>query len=109
MMIPYEIVLLGWHGIIYIAMSGFFWILTENLCNKYHFIKYMFGHVWWHMGVSYGGYMVSLIPCYIYMQELHRWNNLKNYNRHNKIIKIKYNSFYIPYLIFYNSFYSSNV
>jgi len=91
--IPYEIVLLGWRGITYIALSGIFWLLTENLCNKFYYIKFMFGHVWWHIFVSYGGYIISLVPCYLYMQELQ--------NRNNKHIKIEYDRYNLPYLVFY--------
>jgi len=99
--IPYEIVLLGWKGIMYISLSGIFWIITENLCNKFIIIKYLFGHMWWHFFVSYGGYMISLIPRYLYMQELQ--------NRNNVMIKIDYDILNIPYLNFYNSYYSSMV
>jgi hypothetical protein len=88
--IPLKIVYLGWKGIMYIMISGLFWIITENLCTEYNFIKYLFGHVWWHIFVSYGGYLISLIPCYIYLLE----RQLKNM----VIIEINYDSFNIPYL-----------
>lgn len=89
--LPYKLVKMGWNGIVYIATSGIFWILTENLCNDYFFIKYLLGHVWWHLFVSYGGYLISLIPCYLYLQNL----NIRN-------IVILYDIFGIPYL--YNNY-----
>ena len=90
--IPYNIVVLGNKGIIYIIVSGLFWIITEKLCNKLFFIKYLFGHVLWHLFVSYGGYLVSLIFCYMYMQETQ--------NKNMQGIIINYDYFKIPYLIF---------
>lgn len=67
--IPNNIVNYGWTGIKYIVLSGICWIVTENLCHKIWFIKYLFGHVWWHVFVSYGGYLVSLIPNYLTLKE----------------------------------------
>jgi hypothetical protein len=90
--IPYKLVQLGWRGIIYIAVSGVFWIVTENLCTRYYFIKYLFGHVWWHFCVSYGGYLISLIPCYTYLQSHQDEIMLP--------IILVYDNFNIPYLIF---------
>jgi len=99
--IPNSIISLGWSGVKYILVSGAFWILTENLCHSFTIIKYMFGHVWWHFFVSYGGYLISLIPNYMYMQQL----QLKN----NRVIKITHDQFGIPYLIFDTKFYDRTV
>jgi len=93
--IPYNLVLYGNRGIMYILLSGIFWIITENLCNKIFFIKYLFGHVLWHFFVSYGGYIVSLIPLYICMQK----TQIKNMQK----IIINYDYFNIPYLDFDNN------
>ena len=90
--IPYELILLGQKGIIYIILSGLFWIITENLCDYSNIIKYMYGHVWWHFFVSYGGYLISLIPHYIYMNA--------HINTRLYPIIIVYNRFSIPYLIY---------
>ena len=89
--IPYQLVILSNRGILYVTISGIFWIITELLCNKFTFIKYLFGHVWWHIFVSYGGYLISLIPLYVYMKQ----------NNYKIKINIVYDNFNIPYLIFY--------
>ena len=93
--VPYFLILLGWKGIKYITISGIFWIATENLCYEYNFIKYLYGHVWWHLFVSYGGYLISLIPCYLYMIEIQSRNMLP--------IILTYDTFNIPYLVFDSS------
>jgi hypothetical protein len=92
--IPYRLILLGWRGIKFISLSGVFWIITENLCHKYWFIPYLFGHVWWHIFVSYGGYLISLIPQYMFLHQQQQLNMLN--------IKIRYDIFMIPYLKFDN-------
>lgn len=92
--IPYKLISYGWRGIKYIALSGIFWILTENLCNQYSVIKYLFGHVWWHIFVSYGGYLISLIPQYMYMMDIQQ--------RNRQSILLAHDRFRIPYLIFEN-------
>ena len=63
--LPYRIVSYAERGILYIAASGFFWIITENLCFHVPWLKYLYGHVWWHIFVSYGGYLISLTPVYL--------------------------------------------
>jgi len=85
-----EILNIGWKGIKYISLSGIFWILTENLCDKYIFIRYFFGHVWWHIFVSLGGYYLSLVPHYILLKHKMEY------------IIIKKDRFYLPYLYGYN-------
>ena len=86
------IIKFGWKGIKYIGLSGIFWITTENLCYNIWFIKYLFGHVWWHIFVSYGGYLLSLVPNYLTLM----------YKYTNKEIEIKSNIFNLPYLGIYN-------
>ena len=86
--IPYQLVILSNRGILYVTISGIFWIITELLCNKFTFIKYLFGHVWWHIFVSYGGYLISLIPLYLCMKQ----------NNYKIKINIVYDNFNIPYL-----------
>jgi hypothetical protein len=41
--------------------------------------------VWWHIFVSYGGYLVSIVPRYILLQKTDE-------------IEIKYDVFGLPYL-----------
>jgi len=101
--IPYKLVILGWKGCGYIIISGLFWIITETLCHQYFIIKFMLGHVWWHLFVSYGGYLISLLPTYLFLQ---------NYQIKNMLpIMIEYDKFNIPYLTFYktNNLHSTRV
>jgi len=90
--IPYELIVLGQKGIVYITLSGLFWIITEHMCHYSDYIKYLFGHVWWHLFVSYGGYLISLIPNYIDLNKHQRLSENK--------IKLVYDNFNIPYLIY---------
>ena len=93
--IPRKILNLSWKGIKYIAFSAIFWVLTESLCYKFFIIKFLFGHVWWHIFVSLGGYYISIIPNYLHIQ-----NNIKNKNKLNNTINIiiKKDKFGIEYL-----------
>jgi hypothetical protein len=84
-----EILDIGWKGVKCIVYSGIFWLTTEGLCTHIFFIKYLFGHVWWHIFVSYGGYLVSVIPNYLFL--IH---NKREYDE----IQIKYDIFRLPYL-----------
>lgn len=91
--IPYHLVDIGWQGVQYIGLSGFLWIITETFCSKIYILKYLFGHVWWHIFVSYGGYLISLIPVYLHLKD-----NLI----HNKVnIDIFYSPLGIPYIDYY--------
>jgi len=82
-----QVMVLGWKGVRCIFASAIFWIVTEGLCGHLSFIKYLFGHVWWHICVSYGGYLVSIVPRYILLQKIDE-------------IEIKYDAFGLPYLDF---------
>jgi hypothetical protein len=86
--IPREIVSFAWTGIKCILLSGIFWIVTEKFCSQLFIFKYLFGHVWWHIFVSYGGYLLTLIPTYI---------SVNNIIKNNKQIIIKY-KYRIPYI-----------
>jgi len=81
-----KILEVGWKGVRCIFVSAIFWITTEGLCGYLPFIKYLFGHVWWHVFVSYGGYCVSIVPHYIILQ-------LKN-----EKIELYSDMFGLPYL-----------
>jgi hypothetical protein len=112
-----QIVKFGWDGIKYIALSGTFWIVTENLCSYIWFIKYLFGHVMWHVFVSYGGYLLSMVPKYLTLYDKsdinesdksNESNNLDDYSYECSIelgktiiphtIHIKYDCFCLPYI-----------
>jgi hypothetical protein len=84
-----EVLKIGWRGVKCIVYSGIFWLTTEGLCSHIFFIKYLFGHVWWHIFVSYGGYLVSIIPNYLFL--------IHNKNEYDEI-QIKYDIFRLPYL-----------
>lgn len=84
-----EVLRIGWRGVKCIGYSGIFWLTTEGLCTHIFFIKYIFGHVWWHIFVSYGGYLVSIIPNYLFI--------IHNKNEYDQI-EIKYDMFKLPYL-----------
>ena len=89
--LPEQLVKLSNRGIKCIIFSGIFWIITEKLCSTFFFVKYLYGHVWWHLGVSYGGYLLSLIPLYIFLQQ-------------HLNVRLLYDNFGIPYLSYYRSF-----
>jgi hypothetical protein len=76
----------GFKGIILISVAGISWIITENLCNKYLIMKYLYGHAIWHVSVSLGGYYISLIPIY-----------LSKKNDFDTSIKLRY-KYNIPYI-----------
>ena len=84
--IPRIIFYYGFKGIILITVAGVSWIITENLCNKYPIMKYLYGHAIWHVAVSLGGYYISLIPIY-----------LSKKNDYDTSLKLKY-KYYIPYI-----------
>lgn len=90
--IPYYIICYGWTGVRYIALSGIFWIVTETLCSQLRIFKYLFGHVWWHVFVSLGGYLISLIPVY-----LHLYQN----NPYKQNIVILKDRGFLPYVEYY--------
>lgn len=54
-----EIVYNGHFGMFCVAFSGISWIITETLCDSVTVIKYIPGHAFWHIFISYGGYHVS--------------------------------------------------
>jgi len=39
-------------------ISATIWIISENLCIHYHWIKYLHAHVMWHIGISYGMFLL---------------------------------------------------
>lgn len=67
--IPIQILKLAWKGFGLILVGGIFWITTELLCKRYNFIKYLFGHMFWHICISYGGYLITLLPQYMFLSD----------------------------------------
>jgi hypothetical protein len=51
----------GFIGVSMIALAGISWIIIENLCDVYSLMKYTHGHAVWHIFVSLGGYLASLL------------------------------------------------
>ena len=51
----------GFIGVSMIAIAGISWIIIENLCDVYSIMKYTHGHAIWHIFVSLGGYLSSLL------------------------------------------------
>ena len=45
----------GYYGIGFMAIAGFFWIITEKYC---HNLKYFPGHALWHIAISIGGHYI---------------------------------------------------
>ena len=45
-------------GVTISLMSAVIWIVSENLCVYYHWIKYLYTHVIWHIGISYGMFLL---------------------------------------------------
>jgi hypothetical protein len=80
--VPTAILTLAQRGLKYLVLSGLFWVVTENLCGL-PYVKYLFGHVWWHIFVSYGGYLISLTPLYL----------------QNRRLTLRYDVFGLPYLM----------
>jgi len=64
--IPKEIVNYSCKGILLIIIAGAFWIMTEKFCNTHWIIKYLFGHTIWHFCIAYGGYLLTLVPIYLF-------------------------------------------
>lgn len=85
---------IGWKGVKCIVFSGVFWLTTEGLCSHLFFIKYLFGHVWWHIFVSYGGYLVSIVPSYLFLDRV----KIKG-----ETLVVKYDIFRMPYLEYTDS------
>ncbi len=89
--IPKHVVNYGWKGVKYILVSSLFWIITEMFCGYLNIFKYVFGHVWWHIFVSLGGYFISLIPVYLMLRQ----------NNYEKIIVLKLDNGFLPYVDYY--------
>jgi hypothetical protein len=58
----------AWIGAVLLLSSGSIWILSERFCSI-PWVKYLFGHAIWHVGVSLGGYLLLLQPQYTYLKQ----------------------------------------
>ncbi len=76
----------GFIGVAMIITAGISWILIEKFCHSYSIMKYLQGHALWHIFVSSGGYLSSLILTSL---SLKRKNILPVHNLH--IFSISYN------------------
>ena len=74
----------AWIGIFMIAIAGICWIIIEKLCHTFNIMKYLHGHAFWHIFVSLGGYLTSLL---IVNLSLDRKKILPKYNFHNLVFK----------------------
>ena len=55
-------------------LSGILWGITENLCPFYPILKYTYSHSIWHIGMSYGMFMIMQ---YVIYYTLHYKTNKK--------------------------------
>ena len=58
----------AWYGGLFLTIGGLIWILSERYCSI-PWVKYLFGHTIWHVGVSLGGYLLLLQPQYNYLKK----------------------------------------
>jgi hypothetical protein len=59
--LSYHILNNAYIGVLYVIMAAICWIIIEVNCNLYYFVKYLPGHAFWHIFISYGCYHVSLL------------------------------------------------
>lgn len=55
-------------GIIVSFICAAIWLISEPICTQSkdgEWLKYVFGHSWWHIGMSYGLSLVILYMCYM--------------------------------------------
>jgi hypothetical protein len=45
-------------GVFCCIFSAIIWIITETLCYKFEILRYLQGHAIWHIGMSYGMYLI---------------------------------------------------
>jgi hypothetical protein len=75
-----QYILGGFVGVGMILIAGISWIIIEKLCNRYTIMKYLQGHAVWHIFVSSGGYLASLLltSLSIYRKKMLPWYNLND-------------------------------
>lgn len=67
-------------GVFMILIAGISWIIIEKLCDRYSIMKYLQGHALWHIFVSSGGYLASLLltSLSIYRNKMLPWYNMND-------------------------------
>jgi len=73
-------------GLLFMLFAGIFWIFVEKFCDTFSIMKYIQGHAIWHIGVSLGGYLISLLLVGISLDRKHQ---LPLYNVSDKSINQK--------------------
>lgn len=73
-------------GISMIFIAGVSWIIIEKLCHTVPFMRFLHGHALWHIFVSLGGYLASLLLTAL---SLHRKRALPIYNLNRFSITFK--------------------
>lgn len=56
----------GVTGVLSLVVSGLCWVLTEPYCEQHTWVRYVFGHAIWHLGVSYGAFLLATVLVYMY-------------------------------------------
>lgn len=78
------------NGLISCFISFLIWVTTEILCDYIFFIKYIPGHGFWHIGFSYGMFLL--------LQFLLHFSNIIVFKRYD-VIEFKYGIPFIKYSI----------
>jgi hypothetical protein len=82
----YKTIRFGLIGTYMIIFAGILWIVVEKLCFKFPTMKYVQGHAFWHIFVSLGGYLNSLVLASL---SIYRKNLLPMYNINSNYIGLK--------------------
>jgi hypothetical protein len=54
-------------GVSFSLVTAIIWGVSENLCIHYSFIKYLYLHSVWHVGFSYGMFLICEFCCHFQM------------------------------------------
>jgi hypothetical protein len=73
-------------GLLLMLFAGISWITVEKLCDRFYIMKFIQGHAFWHIGVSIGGYLISLL---VVSLSIERKYQLPRYNISTKSINYK--------------------
>lgn len=55
-------------GLFLIIIAGISWILIEKFCDRFDIMKHLHGHAVWHIFVSFGGYLLSLLMVGLFIE-----------------------------------------
>jgi len=73
-------------------LNGIIWNISESLCIYYPFIKYLYLHAFWHIGFSYGMFLICEFCCHFqlyltrkkkYLIELYYGIPIINYDKYD--------------------------